>query len=174
MSRITKAIAEEMAYKLLEKKREKNEKRLEEIQAIITAVQEAKVPLHIMKAFNDPSTKGYIEIHDQVNVNGQGLNYDRIKLNRKVPEATGQYCPSILLEDSTALLISKKLEVWKNHQEKYRELLTKTEATLMALRSYKKVHDLFPDAAKYLPPVQQTCADLQCISSIVNEINTDE
>lgn len=172
MSRITRAIAEEMAHKLLAKKTEANQKRYNEIAAILTAIQEAKVPMHIMKAFNDPATKEYFDTQSYVYVNGQGLNHDYIQLSRKVP--TRNSSTTVILEESTALLVSKKLEVWKSNKEKIKELLDKTTETLIALRSYKKVHDLFPDAAKYLPPVQQTYADLQCISSIVNEINADE
>lgn len=170
MSRITRAIAEEVASKLLAKKREKNEKRYKEIQDIVTAIQESKVPRNIMLAYNDPATKSFIETHSNVNLNGPGLNYDRVRLSRSVPH--GSESTSIILDDATSLLISKKFEVYRKHQNYLNDLEVKTTETLVALRSYKKVHDLFPDAAKFLPPVQTTCADLQCISSIVKEINS--
>lgn len=174
MSRITKAIAEEIAGKLLAKKREKNEKRYKEIQDIITAIQEAKVPLEVMKLFNDSKTKGYIECHDQVFINGPGLNYDRISLTRKVPEATGTYHPNIILDEATSLLVSKKLETYRKHVELNYDLEKKLTATLMALRTYNKVKSMFPEAAKYLPPVQSTCTEIQCISELVKELGTDE
>lgn len=174
MSRITKAIAEEVAIKLLAKRREKNEKRYEEISDIITAIQEAKVPIPIMVAFSNPKTKAYIENHNQVYLTGPGLNNDPIRLSRDVPDPGGRYSPTIQLEGSTALLVSKKLEVWKSNKDKNNELCEKAEATLLSLRTYKRVQDLFPEAAKFLPPVEQGCADLQCISSIVKEIEGDE
>lgn len=173
MSRITRSIAEEVAKKLLIKKREKNQKRYDEISEILTSVQESKVPMGIMKMFNDIKTKHFFKTHSTVNINGEGLNHDYIHLCREVPSVTS-YGPSIILEKELALNISKRLQDWKSHRNKLNDLETQTVETLVALRTYKKVQDLFPDAAQYLPKVETTCANLQCISLIVNEINSDE
>jgi hypothetical protein len=171
MSRITRAIAEEMAQKLLEKKYEANKKRYNEIAEMLEVIVESKIPKDIMKVFNDPISKNYIDSRSSVYINGQGLNHDYILLNKALPCNRSS---SILLSDEKALYISKKLEIWKKNKKKNSELLQKTTETLVSLRTYKKVQDLFPEAAVFLPPVQTTCTDLQCISSIVKEINSDE
>lgn len=171
MSRITKEIAAEVAKKLLEQKVKKNAERYSEIQKIVVGIIQSRTPMLVMQNFSQH--KNYINTADYVYLTGPGLNHDYIVLGESVPYDSSM-SRTIILEESTSMLLSKKLEKYQIHRKKNEELKEKTEATIYALRTYKKVKDLFPDAYKFLPPENTaTCTDLQCISSIIQEINNE-
>ena len=78
MSRITTSIAEDVATALLKEKYENLGKAQKEVQKMVFDHLHSLVPEKVMKLWNDPKTKNWIQVQSTARFIGQGLNHDTI------------------------------------------------------------------------------------------------
>ncbi len=147
-ARITKEKAKQVATKLLEKKLAEVTEAENKISFFITDIAKKSVPRLVYEVFE--KNKEYIQTTQYKNLKGQGLQrWEQCKLLERVPNS------GIELE-LTKVQADKYIQLQRKHKDlkiKYDSLLVDVETALLKCGTYKKVQELFPEAAPYLPTI---------------------
>jgi len=145
MSLITKAIAQEVALRLTAKKLNEVEALRLNLRNVFTEMYLATIPEEILKLFK--AHPSYFEARSSFQLQGNGCNYEYLSTNKNLPFSKRLFMPTA--EQAGILLpLCNSLDA-KNKELK--ELRNEIEITLNSLRSYKRIRELFPEAAPFLP-----------------------
>lgn len=143
---ITKEIAERVAIKLLEKKKQVWTEATEKKVAFITDVATRRVPKDIALAFEKYPM--YIETYGYFNVRGQGISgAPCVNLKKSIPSSTNYL--ELNAKESEKFLKLKYEEV--DAKSKYENLLSEVKTALINCKTYNRVKELFPEAYEHLP-----------------------
>lgn len=147
-ARITKEKAKQVAIKLLEKKLAEVTEAENKIQFFITDIAKKSIPRLAYELLE--SHKEYLKTTSYKYLRGEGVQrWEQVKLLESVPNN------DIPLE-LTKVQADKYIQLQRKHKdlkEKYNTLLVDVETALIKCGTYKKVQELFPEAAPYLPTV---------------------
>lgn len=147
--RITKQLAENIARQLLSKKVKEIEEIEQKMSRITTEYYESTIPIPVLNLAK--KHKGWVRMTDVVKLNNGFFRYYGIKLTKTLPkldtysEVISDLDPKFNKEIQA--LYNKKKEL----TERGIELKNETISTLIALGTYKRVAEVFPEAARLLP-----------------------
>jgi len=151
MSRITKALAEEISNKLVEKLDNQIQDTDKKLAEILYCEAIKKVPKEVMAAFNlypqwlQKTTSAYIHY---------GAQQCYIKGERPFP-----YLSAIKTTDiDTCVEIDNLLNKKDSLKTKRNNLFDELSATIFKLSTYAKVREFFPEAAYLLPEIKMEIA----------------
>ncbi len=146
MSRITKAIAEDVAIKLVKERENEISQLKKNLSHYVTNLHIDRIPDSVMKAFK--TNASYINSQQTMHINGSGLDrFFRVNMEKTLPyngehlEVTDEQCD--IIKASHNLIEDKKTA--KNR------LQSEIEIALFNLRTYNNVEKEFPEAFKLLP-----------------------
>lgn len=144
---ITKALANEIANKLVVNKTTEIKSLTEDIREKFEAMYISTIPSRVMDLFN--AHPSYVRTRSSFQLSGNGMNYEYMNTRREVPCISGTFCPT---SEQARVLIRLKDNI--NNKKDERDLLVKElEATIYGLRTYKRVEDNFPEAFELLPKI---------------------
>lgn len=149
--RITKQLAQDVAIAILKERSVKHQQFKNETGEIIHKHLMSLLPKDVVKLFNSKD-KGYLRTTSYVRAIGQGLNFDHID----TPEHPYTGNNSCTFPDELSLKISKRREISNNESQEIRNLRDQIEATLIDLRTVKKVNEFFPEASPFLSTEKAT------------------
>ncbi len=147
--RISKELAEKIAYKMTLVTYEKVKELKEAFCYAVTELYKKEIPAEVAELFKKyPS---YVNTNSQIRLNGNGWNYEHVNLAENVPSDNNGY--DTLVPTSKQSDALKKLKhQYEDAQKAYKKLLSDTENALLMLRTFARIKEQLPEAEKYLPP----------------------
>jgi len=146
MSRITKAIASDVAKQLVKNQRKELEDLKSKRSEFVTSLYEKIIPEDVLMVFK--TNRSYINFQSSIRIVGCGFNhYNNYILTKELP-----YNGNYLEVDDTDGDIIKSLDAEiDDSRNKIKELSHSIEIALFNLRTYNNVEKEFPEAFKLLP-----------------------
>lgn len=146
--RVTKTLAEEVARKLCEKFNTGIASKKKELEALVTQEAWRRIPDEVTKLFKkDPS---FIMSRSQVTLDNDGdMKWQRISFTSPIPYSKSETkfaLPPKLLKEATKLY--KEITTLKRDKKKVNAEIIQA---IVALRTYKRVENDFPEAFKFFP-----------------------
>lgn len=166
MSRVTKEIAKAVAKGLTANHRA----RIEKINGTISAIAVTEILEQTPQEVKDFYVKypNYCNARTHVYLQGETLN----QIWADVPALPWKGDGSTLIVSNEAGAKIQKLELKKQEIEKSRNTLYKQiEQTMLSLKTFKKVQDVFPEAAEFLPKGEAVYLPVVNLEGIRNELN---
>lgn len=146
MSRITISLAEDMAKEMTSELA----KEIKDLKSTLGSEVEEHllkgIPKDVLSCYK--KHPDYIETTSYVYLRGQGLNHDSVNLNNSIPVAGRT---TFDLPKEISLSVSKQLEVIKSKEAEKTRLYKEVKNVLIDLKTFKRVREEFPEAAKFLP-----------------------
>jgi hypothetical protein len=148
MSRISKDLAEQIAFKLTEKSREAVEKLHIEFREQATALWESIVPPAVQECFK--AHPDWFETRSAIKLNEHGFRFDYITTTRPIIERGASNILTLTRKTADPLFRAKTK--WEKEKKKYEDLKDESMSALLALKTYNNIRKELPEAAPYLPP----------------------
>lgn len=145
---ISKMTAEQIATKLVEKKRKEVDELDQEIKKLCTEKAESQVPSEVHKLFKVHSE--FVETACEAYLDGHGLSREYIKLSKNVPAPNG-YRVIIKMDAAFGKKILTLLNKKKDKNDATVKLKNEIIQALLTLRTSKQIIEKFPEAAALLP-----------------------
>lgn len=156
MSRITKNIAKDTAKKLLEKRIKLQNERKTTFWSWVASKYKATLPPEILSL--PDNLKTFLFYTSSIHVRGVGIDYkmSNVYTNGSITFLQ-QYSktPSVDLSNEDAVSF---VQMWEEIDTERKKLLDdefKLEQSLLALKTYKKVQEVFPEAYAALPEIEK-------------------
>lgn len=150
MSKVSKADAKTISYKICEGLNKKITKLKEERSAVVTKMYVEGIPVDVMKLWKKHSE--YIQATNNIQINGNGYSNWSVNLIGKHPHcSSSQY--HIKWEptrEQAAIIHDLDIKIDELHN-KYKTALIEIENTLLALGTWKRVEAELPSAKDYIP-----------------------
>ena len=147
-ARITKEKAKQVATKLLEKKLAEVTEAENKISFFVTDIAKKSVPRLAYELFE--THKEYCKTVQYKYLEGEGLQrWEQCTLLEKIPNNESPLKLTKIQADKYIQLLRKHTEL----KGKYKGLFLDVETALLKCGTYKKVQELFPEAAPYLPTI---------------------
>ena len=148
MSRITQEIARSVARQMTEKKTLKLESIKKELQSVACELAKKMIPKEVLVCFEKyPS---YFNCTTNIQVGGQGLNWEYLELEIKLPSPNGNYLKETL-KDKDAIQVKKLIDSISKLDTEIDRLKDEIGTALLSLKTYNRVQTEFPEAYTYLP-----------------------
>jgi len=147
MSRITKEIAENVTKELLAKKVEKKHELLKEIGEITRQELILSVPPKVMELFNQKEEKIFFKTESNIYL----TDFSKLGVYfSPIPKSDGNYYYKFTNEETR-----KKVDVlYKKYialEKQIEQLKEEIKHSLLALKTFKRIEEQFPEAFKFLP-----------------------
>jgi len=149
MSRISKELAGQIAFKLTEKSRIASEKLHVEFREVVTSIYEQQTPKEVSECFKKYPDWFYTA--NGIKLNGHGFNWDYVSSIRTVIANNGTNC-YITMNDKNSKQIQVAKQKWIKSKEKYNSLKEEAEQALLALKTFNNIRKELPQAESMLPP----------------------
>ena len=150
-ARITKEKAKQVATELLEKKLLEVTESENKIKFFITDIAKKSVPTLAYELLE--KHKEYVKTVSYKYLKGEGIQrWEQVNLLEKIPNNESPL-------ELTKVQADKYIQLQRKHKDlkiKYDSLLIDVETALLKCGTYKKVQELFPEAAPYLPTFYPT------------------
>lgn len=147
--RITKESAEVLSKKLSEKYLESLKKVKSELSEYVTAEYIKDIPAPVIKIF--ASESAYFRKDSRIMLSGE-FGHQYIPATKSVPN--DQYTATLTLTKERINKISGLIKKRDDLEKKYKDIKGEIYQALIALGTYKRISDQFPEAAIYLPQAQ--------------------
>lgn len=145
MSLINKSIAHEVAVKLTAKKLEAIETLEKDLETTFTEIYKSSVPEKVLEVFElHPE---YFDKRRDFQLTDKGCNYEYVHTVKDMPAKTRIFNPT----EGQAKVLLKAYGIIQTKKKERNKLIQDVEVILNSLRSYKKIIELFPEAAPFLP-----------------------
>lgn len=155
MSRISQTVAQQIAVKLVAKKRILQSESQKEYREYFTEIAEKKVPKDVMEFFKKHSE--YVKTTSNIRADGKGMSKLEVSLTRAIPSVSPNcYYDHIDLNETEATKGKKLYDAWVKLKDTNNDLQSEIEATLISLRTYSNIEKELPEATQYLPQVGLT------------------
>jgi len=142
---ITKAIATEVAAKLLKKQSLEIKSLKDELTVKFTEIYSKELPKEVLDLFS--KHPDYFEARRQMQVTGNGFSYQYINLQFPMPSKRSCFSPN----EKDAKILMTYLNKINDKKAGYNKLFSELEIALFGLRTYKRVEENFPEAFLLLP-----------------------
>lgn len=162
--RITKAIAENVAKELTKKLDGKIKEHQADLRAVVTDIAKSSIPKDVLACYKKHPS--YFNDRQKVSLCGNGLHYDEVPLLDKLP-IDYYYKPN---EKDSASILARLNNISKLKKEA-EELENDIYVALVALKTYKRVEQEFPEAVQYLPESSQCVAIAIPMKDLRGKIN---
>lgn len=148
MSIVTKAIAKEVAERMLTKKADEIKNLINKRDFFILCICRKNIKKEILDFYN--KHKDYVRSTNQVTLNDNGFHGDYFYLNERIPSKNSSTMHvSMSVKDSKELL--PLIDEIDGLEKQYKSLKIDIENALLSLKTYKKVSEEFKEAYGYLP-----------------------
>nr|DAJ08476.1 MAG TPA: Nucleotide modification associated domain 5 [Caudoviricetes sp.] len=164
--RITKTIAENVAEELTKKLDEKIKEHKKDLEKVAGNIYVKSLPKGLMEAY-DKFPK-YFNTRCSIQLVGNGANYETIWLDKEYPSVEYRYTAS---EKDTKSILGRYDTIKKLEKEK-KDLETNIQEALLALKTYKRVEQEFPEAVQYLPESSSCIAIAIPMKDLRGKINS--
>jgi len=142
---ITKAIATEVAGKLLSKQVLEIQTLRKELEYKFDEIYLKTIPKEVVELFK--KYPNYFYTRRNFQLSGNGFNWKSVSTSKDLPSINGSFIPNatdaVILLDAINIIDTKKSE--------YHKLTSEIENALFSLRTYKRVQENFPEAFVFLP-----------------------
>tara|TARA_R110000772_G_C13170340_1_gene426984 strand:- start:50 stop:562 length:513 start_codon:yes stop_codon:yes gene_type:complete len=170
MSRITKQIAEDVTKALLSKRREELKKVKDEYKGIIEHHILSLLPKKVLEVFSDPTTKNFLNTSCNFYISGQGISRTYESISQYLPYVGGN--ASVELPKGASTKVEKLMDKAKKMEDNIYSLKNEINASLLALGTFKRVQEQFPEAAEFLPKTSMPTSLVVNISKLRTKINS--
>ena len=153
MSRISQALAAQIAEKLTEKKLAIAKENLQAFREYFTTVYESKIPKPVMELFKKYSE--YIRTTSSIYLDNKHFSRNGINLVKALPSIT-KYSVAIELTEAENKRGKSLYDVWQKSEEVYKTLKQECETALINLRTFANIEKSLPEAKQYLPQLGLT------------------
>lgn len=145
--RISKDLAEQIATALTEKSRQKKEHLKRAYRKLVYDAHIATIPEDIKKLYEKHHE--YFYVSSSIYLDGHGFNREFVSVDKLVPENRVRKETPLDKETAKTLVAAKRAaeDATKQCEDLRQEICN----TLLALRTFKKIIEHFPEAEKYLP-----------------------
>jgi len=164
MSTITKAIANEVALKLTEKKRANIKKLETTLSSVLHGMILKTIPKEVVELFEKHPK--FFGTRSSFQLQGNGWNYKYLNSVKQIPTYNSSFSPNA--KDSETL--TKLDNEVKKERQDYEKLVSEIETALFGLRTYKRVQENFPEAFELLPNKINTSLSVN-LSDIRQKLN---
>lgn len=164
--RITKTIAENVAKELTKKLDEKIKEHQDDLEKIASEIFEKSLPKGLMEAYS--KFPKYISTRGGFQLVGNGADYELMSFGKQLPSIKSSFQASL---KETQSLIGRYDNIKRLKKEKS-ELETNIKEALLALKTYKKVEQEFPEAVQYLPESSSCVTIAIPMKDLRGEINS--
>jgi hypothetical protein len=148
-SRITKALSEEIARKLVEPKKKELEELNEKKRSIAEKRAWEDLPEEVIKLAQ--SHPEYVQCKNSARVYGPDIvDHVNETFDKPLP-VKDTWAPKIVLNKDESKEYFDLLTKSRNIAQSIYELKHKIEVAVYNLRTYKRIREEFPEASKYLP-----------------------
>jgi hypothetical protein len=93
----------------------------------------------------------WVKFAKSVHLDGHGFNRETFNVEKSVISNSGNYYCILNLTSTFAPSLKKKHNEWLKACEDYKKLLVEVKNALLALKTYARITEKFPEAAKHLP-----------------------
>lgn len=142
---ITKAIAVEVAEKLIQKQGLELKGLKEDLKQKLENIILGTIPKEIKDFYKKHPS--YVETRQSFQLSGNGFEYQYLNTKNHIPAFKSSFQPN----ETDALLIKNSLNQIKDKEKEYKKLFSEIEVALFGLRTYKRVEENFPEAFLLLP-----------------------
>lgn len=147
--RITKDLANQIAFKLTEKSRLVVEAEKIAYQTLVTELYEKETPTAVRECF--AKHPEWFSTRSNISFSGHGFRWESIKsIRRVIPNIEGD--ARLTLTQKIADQLHKAQQKFEKADKFYKDLKQETETALVNLGTYKRIEENIPEAKKYLPP----------------------
>lgn len=161
---INQTIARQVAKKIAGKISEKIAAQKEELEELVSTEYLKTIPPQVLISYD--LFKGYHISTSSIRLEGNGLN-DVIYLKKWLP-GKNSHCSVFLVENKLfAAKAAKGFQNLKKLEDKFTKICSEISATLLSLRTYKRIIAEFPEAAEFLPDNSST---INAIAVPINDI----
>lgn len=164
--RITKSIAENVAKRLTEKLEEKIKEYQDDLEKIAGNIIKKKIPEIVLEAYE--LHPNYFYTRKYANLVGNGANYEAIYFDKRYPLIDSSF--SVSAKETQSLV--GRYDTIKKLQKEKSELETSIQEALLALKTYKRVEQEFPEAVQYLPESNSCVAIAIPMKDLRGKINS--
>lgn len=166
--RISKDLARQISFKLTAKSRAKVEKLKKEWEKAVTIAYIQQIPERIIKTHE--LCPGWLQTSGIISLEGHGFLWISVNATERViRDCKGN---SYLKLDSKLAYELKVFQIaWQKAKDENEKLQVETENAILALGTYKKVVEHFPQAANLLPTTSAKCmALIPCLDGLNDKL----
>jgi len=165
---ITRTIAEEVAQKLTAQKQREIKEMKGRLGMAVTLAYESTIPKEVAILFD--THKDWMKKVSSVRLHGRGFNYETINLSKVLPSKKEEYSSQNMnVEKEYGDKWIKDHQLIEKAQKELKTLVAEIENALIGLKTYKRVEENFPEAAKFLPQKGNTAIAIN-LSHIRNQL----
>jgi hypothetical protein len=159
MAKISKALAESIVNKVLDKLQKKENEYNREFLDKAVEYYVSKVPADVMKVFNDPKCFSYINRTTNFYLSGMGFNSLYLDVKTKVPNRQESLLPTA----AEAKVLQKLYDKLIDTRQKIKQTKIELTATLLGLGTTKRIAEQLPDLIPYLPDDKKNSMGIMCV-----------
>lgn len=165
---ITRTIAEEIAQKLTAQKQREIKEMKGRLSMAVTLAYESSLPKEVSQLFE--THKDWMKKVSSVRLHGSGFNYQTINLSKTLPSKKEEYSSQNMdVEKGYGDKWLKEQQAIEKAEKELKTLVSEIENALIGLKTYKRVEETFPEAAKFLPQKGNTSIAIN-LSHIRNQL----
>lgn len=165
--RITKAISKEIASRLCEKYDLKLNSIDDQIKEFVTKSLESNVPKDVKDFFK--KNPGFTKSHTSLCL-GKEFGWRYIYFTTPIPY---DHLQDTGLNSDDELILKKFFKAQKTTESKKESIYNDIVKTMLSLRTYKKVEEVFPEAFALLPKESQSLLPMAKIDDLRNELKEE-
>lgn len=150
MSRISQDLASQIAYKLTSKSRAAAEVLRKEYRDLVLQFYLEETPNAIKKTFE--LFPEWFSTRRTVALTGHGFRYEKVNVDIPVICNAGSGDAHLTLTDDIANKITKAKMKWEKADAECNDLKKEVETAMINLRTFQRIRENIPEAARFLPP----------------------
>lgn len=169
MSRITQALAEDIAKALTKHLRQQYEESHQKFKDKVREYYMASIPSEVIDF--QKHLPAFIATTSTVYFDGNGFSNEFENVNPSVPTKAGGGYTRISLSKEQGKVLQKMQNEYERQMDFWKFTKEETYNALLALRTYKNITDKFPEAAALLPPVAASTALIPNLEKLRQKIS---
>jgi len=147
MAKISKALAESIVRKVVEKLEERVKDYGNEFAGKAVEYYMLRVPKEIVALMSNDSCRNYIKKTTSFYINGMGFNNQWVTIKVAIPDTSNKLSPTA----AEAKVLQKLYDKLQDTEDKLDSTKIELTATLLGLGTTKRVAEQLPDLIPYLP-----------------------
>lgn len=151
--KVSKELAGLVANKMTDKKRKEIEVIEKQISEIGYDLAKSTVPKKVLEFYND--NHGYFYKCSQIQVSGNGMNYQVINFSPSVP-TKNEWRINKSVDEKTGKKLSSLFSEKEAKQKELKELKNEIESAILSLGTHARVEEKFNEAYKLFPVKKHT------------------
>lgn len=143
---ISKEQARVIAEKMCEKKKSEYLKAKAAVSKLVTALRRKQIPADVLRFFK--KHPDFFQKSNEIRFEGHGIRFTYIYMTESLPYEGNRI---LHLTSETGNKIKDAMNAEDKAKKEYEDLRQEIKVALLSLRTYKRITETFPEAAKHLP-----------------------